>query len=371
MTTRGAEGGVGAVQKLDLNVPERLSNAARSLVWNKYLMDKAVATNGGAMLARDLHDGAYGPHEPVPFLYKIIPFMRTGDRTDKSILALVPTSHTVGCSWKWRGSQLEANEVNRRRCELTDEVALLNGHLNRTEYTWIKPLGIIAPGEGKNRVDFLREEGVDAIPAKVNERTYPSPERIKIYRVKCSGFYETWAILDDRWVQKVCNPSWTIPLMDAYGVSVSEIWPRSFPPPRHVVLALFESPGITSPLGHPEFEPNPIVDLDTIHATMKYQDEEISCAMFQLKHVKIGYHYWMIAAAGTVLSIVALGLSPHEWVSAQVIAGMVFGASTVGACIPFLTRVLAIKREHVKHQLPLPRHLAPKYRESVGNRKLG
>jgi hypothetical protein len=361
----------GGVQPLSLNLPDRLSRAARTLVYNKYLLDTAVATQGAAMLARDLHDGGYGPHEPMPFLFKVIPFLRVGNNTGESVYALVPTLHTIGCSWKWRGSGLDAKEVSRRREELSNEDALLNGTLNKALYTYIPALGIIAPGEGKNRVDFFREEGIEAIPAKVVVRTYPSADRITIYRVECSGFKDIWAVLDGRWVQKVSNPSWTIPLMEAYGVSVGEQWPRTFPMAKSVVMALFEPHGDTSPLGHPDLGTSAIVDLETIRAIEEYQSEEVRCSMFDLKHIQIDKRIWLVAGASFVLSVIAIGGLPANWLNAQICAGIILGASVGAGCIPFLGEILTTERKHLDSELPLPPQLAPKYRKHTGRRLLG
>ncbi|RMO08904.1 hypothetical protein ALQ48_200013 [Pseudomonas coronafaciens pv. zizaniae] len=44
------------------------------------------------------------------------------------------------------------------------------------------------------------------------------PARITIYRIQVSAFSATWAVLDGRWVENIPNPSWTLPLMKAYGV---------------------------------------------------------------------------------------------------------------------------------------------------------
>jgi hypothetical protein len=287
------------------------------------------------------------------------------------VFALVPTAHTLGCSWKWRRKHIDDDEAERRREELTSKEALISERLNPAQYTWIKPLGLFAPGEGKNRVDFFRTEGIEHIPAKVYERTYPRPDQIAIYNIKKNGFEDTWAVLDGRWVEKVANPSWALPVMQAYGASIGERWPTHFPTPEEVQQAFFARVGVTSPLGHPDFDDDPIVDLETLRFTEKYQSELQICSAFDLNHVRIDPRTWMIAGAGFVLSGLALALAPATWVDFKVLSGIVLGASISAGVIPLIAPIFTAPRRHVRDQLHLPPELAPKHRKETGKRLLG
>ncbi|WP_236467769.1 hypothetical protein [Pseudomonas syringae] len=358
------------VSTLELGISDRLSRVAATLVRNKYLVDKAVSADCGAMLARDLHGGGYGPHEGSSFLAKVIPFLQVGDDSQTSFQALVPTAHTLGCSWRWRPTSVKPEKVSRLRDQLTDTQALVDGTLNTCQYTWIKPLGLIAPSEGKNRVDFLREQGEEVIPANVYERTYPSADRITLYKIKSSGFKDTWAVLDGRWVQKLWNPSWTIPLLEAYGVRTDESWPSTFPNPKLVVSALFEHPGDMSPLGHPDLGTAVIVDLDTITAREMHQSEEIDCNLVDLKYVSHDIRIWFAAALAFVIGVIMLGAVPNEWLQVKVAAGIVIGMAMGAAFVPLVLK-LKTSRRNVKHQLPLPPEKAPKYEGRTGRRLLG
>lgn len=360
-----------AVHTVDLGVSGGLNWAAKNLVLNKYLVDTAVADHGAAMLARDLYDGGYGPHEPMPFLHRVIPFLHAAERAGNHSYGLVPTSNTIGCSWKWRHKSLDQDEVQRRVEELTDTEALADNTLNTATYAWIKPLGLFTPEEGKNRVDFFREEQVKAIPAKIYERTYPSADRIMIYNVEKSGFAETWAVLDGRWVEKVSNPSWTLPLMEAYGVRVGARWPSHFPDPEQVQGALFEHRGDTSPLGNSEFGDKVVVDLETLRVRAEYQSEPIRTTVLKLKHAKIAPQTWMIAGAGFVVSCIALALAPDSWLAFKIAAGIALGASLSAGFVLAIAPILTTERRNVDNELPLPPELAPKYRARLGKRHLG
>lgn len=352
---------IATVRHLDLGISEQLARQAKKLVLNKYLIDKAVAEHGASMLARDLHGGGYGPHEPLPFLHHVLPFLSESDSVGEHAYALVPTSHTLGCSWLWRGHHLTKEETKELVSQLSNSAALLDGTLNNVSYGWIKSLGILVPYEGKNRVDFLREQCVENIPAKIRERTYPSPDRIQIYNVQESSFLETWAVLDKRWVQKVSNPSWTCPLLEAYGVTIDNRWPDHFPRPELIQLALFEHPGKTSPLGHPDFNGDAIVDLETLAAITRYQSESIRCAILDLKNIKIDFRIPIISTFSFVLSFLGLAMLPTNWADFRIAAGILFGASL--SCGLVFAPLVITKRKVITGQFTIPSKLAPKHQD--------
>jgi hypothetical protein len=253
---------------------------------------------------------------------------------------------------------------------LTDADALLAGTLNSASYHWIKPLGIIAPSEGKNRTDFLRGEGVELIPANVWEHTYPAAERLQIYEIEDGAFKETWAVLDGRWVQKVENPSWTNPLMQAYGVPVQQRWPRQFPSPKQVVLAMFERPGTTSPMGHPDHDYAPFVDLKTLEAISQYQTEEVRCAVLELKDIQIDRRIWACITTSFILGFLIWTLAPSAWTPLQGLAGVFVGIGLGGLAI-FLKGVVTTDRRNLSNQIRLPLDRAPKSPKHIARRLLG
>jgi len=356
-------------------VSDALDRVVQTIVHNKYLIDCAVADHGASMLARDLHDGAYGPHEPFPFLCHILPFYRTCERPDDGSPAyeygLVPTANTIGCSWRWRHKSLSAGEVESCRERLTDFAAMVRGKVDPATYAWVKPLGIFVPGEGKNRVDFLREEGIVAIPAKVYERTYPEPSRIVVYEIRKSAFSATWAVLDGRWVENVPNPSWTLPLMEAYGVNTGESWPSNFPEPELVQLALFQRKGATSPLGNPDFGNVPVVDLETIWAIEAFETEPVQATIFDMRDAKIDHRLWKVAAVVALGAGALLSLLPDTWNDARIIAGMAFGAAITAFVLPYAVPFVVTKRNALAKDAFLPLSRAPKEKHRAVRHNLG
>lgn len=348
-----------AVEPISLDLPDRLARAVQALAHNKYLMDLDVHQHSAGMLAGDLHDGAYGPAEPLPFLARVLPFMWEAKHCEGREYALVPTANTLGCSWRWRRRSLDNEKAQRLVQQLTDARALANDSLNRASYALIRPLGIFAPNEGKNRVDFLREEGIEQIPAEVFYIDYPSAIRLKLYRVEAGVFAETWAVLDGRWVERVARPSWSIPILNAYGVPLEQEWPAAFAPIGDVLEAFLGRRGSTQALGHPENRNAAVVDLETLKVRSEYQAERVPCPVIELQHVKIDPRFWMSAGAGLFVSSLATMWLPAEWTEVRLVAGIALGAA-VGALVAVAAPILQVRRRCVRNQSALPLKLAPK-----------
>lgn len=359
------------IEQIDLGISTTMNRAAQAVVKNKTLIDAAVAEYDAKMLAGDLHDGGYGPAEPFPFLHRIVPFAYTLERSNSPVLARVPTANTLGCSWKWRRGSLDVAEKAKCRAELDNEAALLNGTLDTASYAWIKPLGLIAPGEGKNRVDFFRGERIESIPAMVTEWTYAEPDRIVLYSVKDSAFEATWAVLDGRWVEFVPNPSWTSPLMDAYGVSIENPWPKTVPAPADVLQAMFDTARFNSPLGHPVYGHVTVIDLDTIKAIDEFQAEPQRTTMTDLKGVKVDHRVWQLSIVGVLSALVLMILLPAQWVEARIACGILMGAAGCAGMLPYLMHIITVPRSGLAKEQYLPPERCPKNAGRQGNRKLG
>lgn len=355
------------VPPLAIETTDQLGVAVRSLVTNKYIMDKMVAEHGTAMLAGDLHGGGYGPHEPLCFFRLVFPFVANDAK--QPFFALVPTAHTLGCSWAWRKSQISEEKAHQALKETQDVAALISGDIDPVIYHWIKPLGLICPSEGKNRVDLTRESGINTIPARVRERDYPDAARIKIYSVKFAGAEEPWAVLDDRWVQRIAHPRWALPVLVAYGVKFTSRWPSNYPS-LHTVAMAFDQTLVyeTSALGHPDYPNQSTVDLDTVAAEGNFANEGVVCAGFELRGVTIKPRVWLTAVITATVGTLALGMIPNEWISLKVAAGMGLGAA-LGAIALFVSPVFSTSRKRLKKAHFLPPERAPKYKAS--QRRLG
>jgi hypothetical protein len=312
---------------------EAVACEARKLVHCKYELDRAFAERGAQLLAGGLHDQELGPAEPMPFLRRVLPFLNEGEEHNGSELVMVPTSHTLGCSWRWRPRNLDLKQRAEAAKKLTDLDSLSKKPAERASYICFPELGIVAPSEGKNRVDFFREEGLAAIPAMVSIRTYPGPERIRIYEVKERAFERTWAVLDARWLEEISHPSWALPLLRAYGVEVAKSWPSTFPRPELVHSAFFERGGPSTGIGRRGFGDENTVDLDFLQDRMARQEEIVRCAASDIADVRISRRLWAAAMATLLAGLAVWMLTPESWSLAKgaggILVGAAFGASFI------------------------------------------
>lgn len=159
--------------------------------------------------------------------------------------------------------------------------------------------------------------------------------------------------------------------MAAYGVAIEQRWPESFPPPSEVVLALFDSKRVNSPLGNPEFEHATVVDLDTIRAIEEFQREPQRATVHDLKNVKIDHRVWQFSILGVLASIVLLVVLPERWADARIITGILLGAAASVGVVPFLLNVITVPRNGLAKEQYLPREKSPKNTDRPGNRLLG
>lgn len=343
-----------AVRPIELTLTPALERAAKSLVFNKYLIDKAADGQGGAMLAGDLHDNGYGPAEPLPFLCRVLPFMREEELEHDHIYALVPTAHTLGCSWKWRGRSLGESQARDLLTRLSDVKALTEGHLNEASYAWIEPLGLFAPMEGKNRADFFRERQVDHIPARVSKYSYPSPDRIKLYRIASQGFDQTWAVLDEQWLQVVAHPNWATPMLQAYGVEVAE-WPRQFPAPMDVLLSLFNRRDSIPMSSSRESRDGTSLDLSALRARGDYLSGTVPCSLLDLGEVTVDPRFWWWAVSGALVGLGLLVLAFEPTHALSVVAMLLVGTTFSAGLMPALAPIIKAPRRALRNPGVPPR----------------
>lgn len=343
------------VLPIALEIPEPLNLEVRRLAQAKYLMDLNVYQHAAGMLAGSLHDGGYGPAEPLPFLARVLPFMCAAKRGEGGDYVLVPTANTLGCSWRWRRRMLDDKKAQRLVQQLTDARALEKDSLSRASYALIRPLGIFAPHEGKNRVDFLREEGIEQIPAEVFYIDYPSANRLKLYRVEAGTFVETWAVLDDRWVERVAHPSWSLPVLTAYGVAFEPEWPGSFAPINDVLDVYLGRRGSSQALGNSDFGNAAVVDLVTLKGRSKYQTERVSYQVAEMQLKKGSPRFWLSTGACLVICGTVMMVLPAGRAEVSLLAGIAIGAAIGG-----LAAVASIQRRIVRKYAALPRRLVLK-----------
>ncbi len=327
-----------ALEILQNTASAELLNAVNGFVHNKYLLDKAVQEDDGYCFADELGGKGDGPQGGTSFYRLVFPFAPVSSDGNR-FSALVPTSQTLGCSWKWRRCDLTPEKRESYLTFFTDPArASLTGYAEeRADFMWIRPLALVLPCEGKNRVDFLREENIGLIPARVSEYDYPAPSRMTLYQVKVYGRQECWAVLDGRWVERVNHPSWASPVLNAYGVPINEKWPPEFPEVNEVIE------GFNHPSGNPDFWNKEIVDLERITSKRIRQQEVLTCSLFELRTIRLRSKSlvwcWIVTLFA---SLILLACLPHTWLvrGASLLGfmfGTAFGVGLLYFCQPFQT----------------------------------
>lgn len=296
-----------------------LRDAVRHLVGQKYLLDQIA--DGRIALPGTLSTGGYGPHEPICFFSLLFPFVPTWNRIGEKFPALVPTAQTFGCSWRWRGRHLSSEERAITLEKVIGPENATRAHRERAEYFWIRPLGLVLPHEGKNRVDFVREMYGELIPALVATYDYPSADRMKYFRVQVNGRLEYWAVLDERWVQRMGHPEWVVPVLEAYGVIEGSGWPDAYCDVAEVALSF------GTPSQNPDFLGEEMVDLEAVKAKRDHLSEVVPCAVVDIKSFDIAPKVWIFCIASCLICMGGLLLLPASWGNALLLAGIGAGAS--------------------------------------------
>lgn len=180
--------------------------------------------------------------DPLEFIRGSLPFASFSD--DPPWSALVPSELVIGCSWRYGpnpgGGLSDSQRHARRASALKPEMA--DPHCqDHAEFAFIRPLGLFAAHEGKNRVRLLRAFGDPLIPALVSPMDYPDPSRITRYIIPVAARMIVLLVLDGRWLARPEHYSQFAPILDAYGVATMS-WPRDFPSARDVLAACVHVP---------------------------------------------------------------------------------------------------------------------------------
>lgn len=332
-------------------LPNIISNdllrAIKGFVHNKYLLDKLVREEGGFCFAGELSGDGMGPQEATSFYRAIFPFVPVWRENGERFSALVPTCQTLGCSWRWRNRNLTPEARKKCLSLFTDpERGSFTGNsVERADFMWVEKLGLVLPNEGKNRVDFLREEQIEMIPARVSAYDYPDASRIVLYRVKLHEKYEYWAVLDGRWVERLNHPFWATPVLYAYGVPKDQQWPLTFPPQWEVLE------GFNSPSGNPDFLNEDIVDLQRITLVNADRQEVLPCSQMDLRVTQLrskSIVWWWIGSF--FASLICISLMPHTWfVNLGIFAGFILG-TTLGMGLFYFLPLLRTTRAILKQE---------------------
>ena len=174
--------------------------------------------------------------EPMSLAFRVLPFL---DHTsfDEELSALVPVNQTMGLAWRWQHSTVELHKRAKLTRYLTAVDRAMPDAADRSETFWVQPLGLFLAHEGKNRVAYLEQEGVNYMPSHVRVLDYPAPERMALHEVDNGGPRTVLCILDNKWVSLLECPEWSVPLLKQYGVKEAR-WSPEFPALDLVCLAL-------------------------------------------------------------------------------------------------------------------------------------
>lgn len=261
------------------------------------------------------------------FARAVVPFLRHA-APGQEHRGAVPVNTLLGCSWKKRtppkthaaAASLEAFFLNEDRSLRESEQSAQVDHY--------PALGLSIAHEGKNRVRFLRDRGVLAMPAAVRNMEYVSFDRITLHHAPCGGGdHELWAVLDGRYAQRMEYASLTMPLLRAAGLSAVTSWPEQLPAIARV-RELHQSRGCMSAED---------VDLASLVAEMEREvagRELVAASIIDLDDVRFDKRAVAILLGGLALVAGAAVLVDATWtpdalwgcVGALCAAGAIFNA---------------------------------------------
>lgn len=288
------ENSMNDLNKADLSaVSNDVQVTASNLVELKYSLDRAARTRPKD-LTPDLHgpmgSGEYGPLFGSSFLSSIIPFLPSNLSHMPFQPMLVPTKHVFGCSWRWWPEHLDPKDEENVQKHIFSEHGLA-----RTGYFFYPELGLFTAGEGKNRVNYCRERGINWIPADVAINHYPSAERIKLIVMEIAGGIDVWAVCDDRYLQKVTHYGYAMPLLKAYGVSILDKWPKHLPPLDYVLQT-------SSELGYEKkIFMKPVIDLQKAGKAKEHFQAGEKYVRTSLININLQNRLWIVLYTGLAL----------------------------------------------------------------------
>ena len=279
-----------------------LALAAERFVDTKADIDLFNRTAAGRALMNETlrEELGYQTTDPYGYVYSILPFFQfqRRDRAErKSRKAMVPPKITIGQSWRWTPayrSQEQKDEIVRRAFDAFQHSTDDKAAYECADYAYISKLGIVLAHEGKNRVALFRELDLN-IPAVVHEEDYPDAARIRLFKLAEGDF----AVLDDKYVERVRSLDIATEILGPYGVSIEEKWPTSYPEIARIVNAM-KNRHLSRDLQHRT------LDMTPVHQTQKADETIVKARLTEmdtpLRPTKDFFLFTIIA--GFVLAIV-------------------------------------------------------------------
>jgi hypothetical protein len=216
---------------------DAIGEAARQFVSMKCHLDLLAHRRGGETLLREILGDHYTYGTVGTFCYAdcVLPFFHSarklvGQQTEYK--ALISPHIVVGESWNWTPADKTTSQQND--IIRASFAGLLDVRSSSTaSYFYIPRLNVALASEGKNRVALFREWDLP-IPAVVQDIPYPKAERIRLFRIPEGAF----AVLDDRYLQRLQSPETTESILAPYGVATESRWPEEYPSLPRVIEAL-------------------------------------------------------------------------------------------------------------------------------------
>lgn len=199
-----------------------IGHAALDFVAIKYELDAGRETILRQILGDSISSGKIDPH---CYAYAILPFFQkvVGSRRGGEYKAFVFPNIVVGESWNWTPA-FKTEEQKESIVHASFEGIVAERNQSTAKYSYIRELNIVLACEGKNRVALFREQGLP-IPALVEDIDYPAASRIRLFNLPEGCF----AVLDDRYVQRMKCLEVTCAVLEPYGTSVENDWPETYP----------------------------------------------------------------------------------------------------------------------------------------------
>jgi hypothetical protein len=217
-------------------VSQPLTRAVEAIVALKYEVDGLRARTTASLIHPSVFYGYSETADSLAFMRACLPFLTTHSESSTSMH--VPAMQVAGESWQWKPHNIGRELEESLMAYLTDEARADRRDADYAGYVAWPALGLVVALEGKNRVAFLQSRGAKTIPADVSLAEYPDASRIARHRVNLGGRDEVWAVLDDRYVERVPLHDAGNDVLSAYGVPPPIPWPLRYPT-THEVFELF------------------------------------------------------------------------------------------------------------------------------------
>jgi hypothetical protein len=283
---------------IENDVSLALCQSVVTLVKAKTLVDRL---SHGSELDRKLARlcGLPAGEDGTSFYRDVFPFCGRWEPSGASLLRQVPLEQTVGHSWRWQPESVPYPQ----RASLRDRLLALTEGSEQAEVCWIVPLGLYLAHEGKNRVAFLRQEGVSHYSALTTPYDYPAPDRLKLIQVAGTHGEEWWAVLDDDLIEPLRHPEWTVPVLSAYGVLITKQWPAEYASCASVRAKIVaDDLGYSPPLGRPA------ISIKAMKMKELRDAEHTSASLLELENIQFrqGWRRVVLALIGIIAVVLTV-----------------------------------------------------------------